>query len=297
MKAMAELAEVEFAFLGERDRERSWAGFLETCLGTVERAVRRAAIDAEEARDVLAEVLTRIRADWPVLLERYAAGKREVGAAFRPWLAVVARRLAIDVLRSWHGRPTPPRSVQRMPPVRQRLFQLLYRERRRLEEAYDVLVAEGAFAGGYAELAAEVRLLEDELPPEARAAAATPRRPARARGGDAEADGRSEPAASAGERPAELAARRGAHAGLARILAELGRDERLLLRAYYLEGATAADAARLTGAASARAVYERAQKLLGRLREALGRHGLGPEDLTLLTDFDWTAALAAEDDA
>lgn len=71
---MGESAEVEFAFLGERDPERAWAEFLVACMGTVERAVRRTAIDSEEARDVVAEVLTRIHADWPALLERYAAG-------------------------------------------------------------------------------------------------------------------------------------------------------------------------------------------------------------------------------
>jgi RNA polymerase sigma factor (sigma-70 family) len=287
---MVERAEADFAFLDERDPERAWAGFLAECLGTVQRAVRRTALDAEEARDVVAEVLTRIHADWPALLARYAAGRREVDPSFRPWLAVVARRLAIDVLRAWHGRPTPPRAVQRMPAVRQRLFHLLYRERRRLEEAYDLLVAEAAFSGTYAAFAAEVRTLEDELPPEARAAAATRRRPARAVGGDPE--GRvSEPADRGADRPAELAARRAAHDGLARILAEMGADERLLLRAYYLEGATAADAARLTGANGARTVYDRVQGLLKGLREAFARRGLGPEDLTLLTDFDWTSAL------
>jgi DNA-directed RNA polymerase specialized sigma24 family protein len=177
-----------------------------------------------------------------------------------------------------------------MPEARRRLFHLLYRERLRLEDAYDALVSEGVFRGAYSAFAEEVRILEDELPPEARAAAATPRRPARALGGERE-DGPPEPADRGGDRPTELAERRAAHDGLARILAELSREDRLLLRAYYLEGATAADAARLTGAASTRAVYDRAQALLGGLREAFARHGLGPEDLTLLTDFNWTEAL------
>jgi len=260
----------------------------------------RSYLEAREDVDasVVAEVLTRLHADWPALLKKYAAGRREADSSFRPWLSVVARRTAIDVLRSWHGRPTPPRSVQRMTPVRQRLFQLLYRERRRLEQAYDALVAEGAFAGTYAELAAEVRVLEDELPSEARAAAATPRRPARAAGGGGgdDEDGPAEPADRGAERPDELVDRRGAHERLARILGELDGGKRLLLRAYYLEGATAADAARLTGAASPRAVYDRAQGLLAGLREAFDRHGLGPEDLTLLADFDWTTALAEEDE-
>ena len=294
---MAEAATSEFAFLEEADPDRAWSGLLEDCLGTVERAVRRAVGDAEEARDVVAEVLVRIHADWPALIARYKAGRTDLDGSFRPWLAVVVRRLAIDVLRAWHGRAMEPRSVQRMPDVRRRLFQLLYRERRLLEDAFDVVVAEGVFAGGYSELAAEVRMLEDELPASARVAAATPRRPARASGGGGDGAEFGEPehvrsSGDAPERPHDLVQRRAAHAGLGEILEELNGDERLLLRAYFLEGATAKDVACLVGVKSPRAVYDRVQGLLERLREALGARGLGPEDLHDFMDFDWAAGLA-----
>ncbi|MEM7305544.1 MAG: sigma-70 family RNA polymerase sigma factor [Planctomycetota bacterium] len=289
---MSHLAPQEFAFLEERDPDLAWSQLLDSCLGTIERAVRRVVQDDEESRTVVAEVLDRIHTDWPSLIERYQAGRDEERGSFRPWLAVVVRRLAIDVLRSLHGRPTPPRAVQRMSPVQQRLFQLLYRERRRLEEAYDVLVAEDTFSGTYAELAVEVRGLEDGLPASARVAAATPRRPARAAGGAGEDDGAPpEPVDRGSQPPSELLARRAAHEGLAGILAELSQNERLLLRAYYIEGATARDVARLVGATSERSVYDRVQALVGRLRAALERAGLGPDDLQDLMDFDWNTNL------
>lgn len=296
---MAEHPENEFAFLAEPDPERAWSGLLAQCLGTMERAAGRVALDAEEARDVLADVLERLRSDWPGLLERYRAGRSAYAASvaepagFRPWLAVVCRRLAIDALRSRHGRPTPPRAVQRMEPLGQRLFELLYRERKPLEVAYDTVIREGLFRGAYADFAASVGALEDALPAAARIAAAAPRRPERARGaGAGEQAGQDEPSAGAAERPAELAARRAAHGALGAVLAGLDVDERLLLRAYFLEGAAAVDVARLLGTSGPRAVYDRAQRLIPALREAFERRGLGPEDLGYLMDFDWNGALA-----
>ena len=282
----------ELPFLHQPDAAQAWSAFLEHCMGTLERAVARVCADPEERRNVTVEVLDRIHVDWPELLRRYHAARKQAEGSFRPWLAVVARNLAIDVLRSLHGRPTPPRAVTRMSPLRQRLFQLLYRERRELVQAWELLRGTGEYAGEFADLALEAAALEDELPASARITAAGRPRTQRGFSGAEEEEGPAEPADQSAAEPDSLVSQRAAHAVLGELLSGFDGKERLLLRAFHLDGMNAKDTARLTGL-TPRAVYDRAAALIERLRRGLSERGLGPDDLGALVDFDWNAGLGA----
>ena len=269
----------------EADPERAWTLFLEDCLSLIQRAARRVAHGEEEAHNLVPDVLERLRADWPALLERYRASRSKAQAGFRVWLSVVVRNLAIDVWRSRHGRPMTPRPVARLAPWRRELWRLAVVEGRDLSDVHRELGRRGAFDGSLAQLA--------EALEEVRAAAPRPprRRPSqRAVGGEPTGD---EPELQApgppGDDPATRAVQRAAHEALGRNLARLDPDERFLLRLYFLEGATARDVARVLGFRDANQVYEEVKRLVRRLREGAGREGLGPEDLASLRDFDWAA--------
>ena len=99
----------ELRRLGEVDPEGAWSAFLGAHLQTIDRAVLRVAGDTETARDVAAEVLARIKSNWPELLRRFESSNGR--ARFRIWLAVVARNAAVDVLRARRGRSARPRTI------------------------------------------------------------------------------------------------------------------------------------------------------------------------------------------
>ena len=154
------------ALLAALDPARAWTLFLETRTRTVDRVALRVTRDEEESRNVAAEILVRIHADWPALLARYRAaceGAR-TPPALRVWLAGVARNLAIDVVRSIHGRQVVPRPVARLPKWQQRLWQLVLVDGGSLTDAAEALRAEGAWSGELSDLAAALDEVRAALP-------------------------------------------------------------------------------------------------------------------------------------
>ena len=282
------------ALLDEPDPERAWQLFLDGCLPTIERVARSVTGEGEAARDVSAEVLRRMKSDWPALLRRYQHSRTRAQAGFRVWLAVVARNLAIDVLRAQHGRTVMPRPVARMPEWKQCLWKLVFVEECALADAGAELAAERLWTGDLSALAVAVDEIEAALPGSPRARP-RPRPRAVGRGGS-NGDGRDlEPESRPAEAPDAMAARRLAHEALREILGEFDSEERFLVRTYFLEDKTASQVARVTGLVGANQVYEKIRGLMQRLRRAAERSDLGTEDLAALADFDWQAVLAASD--
>ncbi len=270
------------SFLDETNPEKSWVSFVELCLGTIDRAARRATVDGDTADDVAAEVLGRLRVDWPELLRRYLDAGGE--APFRVWLSVVARRAAIDVLRARHGRRAVPRAVQRLAPWIQRLWALTFQEQRPLTEAAEALRAEGAWQGDLSELAEAYQELDRTLPDQAK----VPLGPQAAVAPSAEAES-SIPSPDPG--PATELAHGGTRGALSEVLRELLPEERHLVRVYFLEGSTAKGVAVAMSLGSPERVYEKIKAVMRKLRSAAESRDLGPTDLAALGDFDWTEAL------
>ncbi len=102
-------------FLSEPDPDRSWGEFVAASMGTIDRAAARAVRDRDLAADVASEVLERLAKDWPALLRRYEASPRR--ADFFVWLSVVARNLAVDVLRSRFGRAHVDAQLRSLQPI------------------------------------------------------------------------------------------------------------------------------------------------------------------------------------
>ena len=276
------------ALLELRD-DLSWQLFLERYIATIDRAVTGCCRDAEEGADIAAEVLAKLAADWPEILRRFC--QRSSEATFTPWLAVVARRAAIDVLRSRHGRWEAPRPVQRLPRWERRLHALVHRDGHDLPAAAELLRAEGLFSGDGATLAAAAWRVAGMTPAGARTP--RPRVLSVAPTDEGVAGGSGLPiepvAADHGDREGHLTE---SHARLAGLLEFLPETDRVLLRLYFLEGFSANDLLAVTGGRTRSQVYNRIHAVTGKLRELAEERGLTPEDLPAAGHIDWHALLA-----
>lgn len=96
------------------------------------------------------------------------------------------------------------------------------------------------------------------------------------------------------EEPADSLVRRAAAEALARVFADLGGDERTLLRLYFLEGRDAESLRRLYGGRTRSQIYNRVHELTRRLGEAMRRAGLEPADAEHLARLDWGRLLREE---
>ena len=241
--------------------EEAWVPFLERYADVVYRAAQRATSDPDEARNLAADVLERMRADWPEVLRSFLASARGERADFSVWLAVVARRLAIDCLRSRYGRRTVPAGIRRAAPWLRRAWRLRVVEERPLEEVWSSLRSLEGAPPSVGELALEIAPYEGPQTPTGMARAKPPGL------GEFEPASAPSPAASGGREQ------------LSKVLAKLSGDDRLLLRLYFLEGASAEALRRLHGSATRSQVYNRIHTLLGKIRVQLESQGLSMEDL------------------
>jgi RNA polymerase sigma factor (sigma-70 family) len=279
------------ALLSMADPGESWRLFLADHIDTIDRAAQGCCADEQEGAAVAADVLERLARDWPEILRRYE--ERTSGAAFRTWLAVVARRAAIDVLRSIHGRWEPPRPLRRLPRWQRRLHRLLHRDGHDLHGAGEQLRAEGLFDGDYATLAAAAARIEALIP----AGSRTPRArevplPTRSD------DGQPLVEVEAGEDadPALRGARGDARARFSELLDSVPEEDRVLLRLYFLEGFTASDLQAVTGGRTKSQVYNRIHAVTQKLRTLAEQRGLSAGDLPVAEHLDWEALLASRMD-
>lgn len=253
--------------------EAGWSPFLETYADTIYRAAERAAADADEGRTVAADVLQRFRADWPAILERFLAVAREERADFRVWLAVVARRAAIDCLRARHGRRSVPAEVRRGAPWLKRAWKLGVVEGRAVDEVWEAVRDAPEAPASPGELTLVLAHLERTAPRVD---------PARSRPSALLEEPRGEP---------EEAPAGGARAFLGEVLRELPGKDRLLLRLYFLEGSGAESLRRLFGSKTTSQVYNRVHALTTRLRAKLEASGVSMEDLGSARELDLASEL------
>lgn len=268
--------------LAESDPHRSWSLFLEGFIGTVYRAAERGALDADESRTLAVEVLERWAGEWPALLDKYgekpAPDPDKADAAFRAWLAVVARNAVIDRRRALRGRPRAPSAVRRQPEWLQDAYRSIAEEGVPHRQVWERLREEGRYRESYGEFCAAVAELEG-LGPAKRVGIVALDPHDVDELGDRE---RADPELSSSTRDA-----------LGSALEELPGDERALLRVYYLEGVPAAELVRVFGGKTRSQVYNRIHSTITKLRSAAEARGLGPEDTEALSTFDWRVALGA----
>ncbi|MEX1024604.1 MAG: hypothetical protein WD226_05955 [Planctomycetota bacterium] len=258
-----------------------WPPFLERYADVVYRAARRATSDEDEARTLAADVLEHLHADWPAVLQRFLATARGERAQFSVWLAVVARRAAIDRLRARYGRRTVPSAVRRGSAWLRRAWRSSFVEERPLEEVWQALAN---LPGAPATLGELAFALAPFRPP------VTPVGTTRTRLATLAEDVAAPP-----EADRQDAAR--ARERLREVFARLPGDDLLLLRLYFLEGASAEALRRLHGSATRSQVYNRIHTLLGAIRAQLENLGLAMDDLGNPHGLDLGAWLEAPEES
>jgi RNA polymerase sigma factor (sigma-70 family) len=242
--------------------EVAWDAFLSRYRGLVFATIRHYTRDYDDGMDLFAHVCEKLRADG---MGRLRARAETPGRArFSTWLVVVVRHLAVDWFRHRDGRRRLTALAQGLPPLRRRIFELVFVERRSHIEAYELLrSADGADLSFHAFLA--------DLRETYRAVTAERR-------GRLGRELAFPPPADDGEpvSPVELAER---ERWLQAALAELPPDDRVALELYLVQELPAERVAAMLGWPNAKAVYNRVYRALADARAALARAGIRAGDL------------------
>lgn len=233
--------------------DTAWDSFLARYRRLIFATIRHYAHQPDDVMDVFARVCEALRADGMARLRRYAP---ERTARFSTWLVVVIRNLAIDWYRSREGRTRLGAVAARLPALQQTIFREVFLHGRSHAEAYEVIRSREYFDLSFS---AFLRELGEVY---------------RAMSGS-----------RAGRLPREFTVRPvephqpddGSARELRRILAEamagLGAAERLAVQLYVVDELPAAEVARLTGLANAKAVYNCVYRALATARVELERAG------------------------
>jgi DNA-directed RNA polymerase specialized sigma24 family protein len=248
----------------QRGPDPAWDLFLARYRRLIFAAIRHYAQDYDDVMDVFARVCEALREDDLRRLREYAA-QSDHRARFSTWLVTVVRHLTVDWFRHRDGRRRLSTVADGLPPLRRRIFELVFLEHKSHVETFELIRTGDApglsFGEFLAELRATYRAVTDgrrgrvlrELgaapPPEAEPATTEP--------------------AIAGE----------TRALVQQALGALSAEDRAALELYVLEELPAADIARTLGLPNAKAVYNRVYRALAAVRTQLERSGIRREDL------------------
>ena len=120
--------------------DAAWDLFLERYRRLIFASIRYVVRDPDDVMDAFARVLEALRERDFRRIRAYFA-ESEHPARFSTWLVTVFRRLAIDWLRSHKGRQAIPVAVGVLPPLHQRIFELVVMRRSGHAEGYEILRA------------------------------------------------------------------------------------------------------------------------------------------------------------
>jgi len=252
----------------QRDRpDAAWDLFLDRYRRLIFAAIRHYAQDYDDVMDVFARACEALRADDLRRLRSWVE-QPDHRARFSTWLVTVVRHLTVDWFRHRDGRRRLSAVAEGLPPLRRRIFELVFLDRRSHIEAYELIhTSEAALT--FREFLSELRatyhavstgrrgqILRD-LAPSSEAVENLPADPAG-------------PSATGAAEQSQL---------MERALGMLAPDDRLIVELYVLEELPAETVATVMGLANAKAVYNRAYRALAVVREHLERAGVRREDL------------------
>ena len=234
--------------------DAAWEGFLGRYRRLIFGTIRHYAHQPDDVMDVFARVCEALRADGMARLRSYAPNRT---ARFSTWLVVVIRNLAIDWYRSREGRTRLSAAAARLPALQQTIFREVFLQGRSHAEAYEVIRSREScdlsFSAFLRELAEVYRSMSG------RRAGRLPRE-LTVRPPESE------------QQPDDASA-----SEMRRILTDamagLGASERLAVQLYVVDELPAAEVARLTGLANAKAVYNCVYRALSTARVELERAG------------------------
>ena len=243
--------------------DTAWDLFVARYRRVVFAAIHHYTQDPDDSADIFAWVCEALRADDLRRLRRYA-GETDHTARTSTWLVTVVRHLTIDWFRHRDGRRHLSRIAESLPPVRRRIFELVYLDRHSHLAAYELIRTSVAPELTFAQFLAELRTTHETVTtgrygPVVRAMAKAP-----------------DPAGAQAPATGETAERR---AMLDDAVRSLNTGDRRAVDLYVIEERPAATVATMLGLPNAKAVYNRVYRALGVMRDRLEKRGIRRGDL------------------
>ena len=244
------------------DPEAAWDLFIERYRRLVFGAIRHYTTEPDEVMDIFARVCEAFRENDFARLRRCVAHV-DPDRPFSTWLVVVVHNQTIDWFRHRDGRPRLSALAASLPPLRRRIFEYVFLERRSHVEAYELLRSQENPSLGFGEFLNELRAtyraatagrngrLVSQLAIPAPLSAAT--------------------SDSAGDDPAVRAEQR---AIVGAAMASLPPEDRLAVQLYVVDEMPAEQVARALGYPNSKTVYNRVYRALAAIRAGLEQAGI-----------------------
>jgi DNA-directed RNA polymerase specialized sigma24 family protein len=127
--------------VAELQRGRSdpaWDLFLARYRRLIFAAIRHYAQDYDDVMDVFARVCETLREGDCRRLRSYIDEPHH-RARFSTWLVTVVRHTTVDWFRARDGRRRLSTAAEKLPPLRRRIFELVFQDRRSHVEAYELI--------------------------------------------------------------------------------------------------------------------------------------------------------------
>ena len=246
------------AELGRSRFDAAWDLFLDRYRRLIFSAIRHYAQDYDDVMDVFAHVCEALREDDLRRLRAYLQQPIH-HARFSTWLVTVVRHITVDWFRHRDGRRRLTTVAKDLPPLRRRIFEFLFLNKRSHVESYELLKSADGLDLTFGQFLAEV--------------SATYRAVGRGRRGrilrelggptvPLKADEDESPEPTVSERREELE----------RALGSLSAEERVAVELYVMEEMPAESVAKVVGWPNAKAVYNRVYRALDVMRQRLESH-------------------------
>src|SRR5213593_267384 len=144
------------AQLQQAGPEAAWDLFLGRYRRLIFAAIRHYAQDYDDVMDVFARACEALRADGLRKLRVYVQ-QPDHRARFSTWLVTVVRHLTVDWFRQRDGRSRLSTVAADLPPLRRRIFELVFLDQRSHIEAYELMHAAEAPTLTFREFLSELR--------------------------------------------------------------------------------------------------------------------------------------------
>jgi len=243
------------------DPAAGWRAFIDQYTPLLVGLIRRAGLDdRDEVMEVYVTVCERLTERDFARLKSQDAARGSIGG----WLAVMTRHAAVDWIRSKKGRRRLFQAVRDLPPLDRRVFELYYWDERMPSEICEI--EKTTLAAVFDSLERIQSALTDRHRAELIALALRSKQPVALDDTDApERVADSRPDAESALHVAEVTEQ------FESALRSLPAEDAAIVRLKYVEGLATSDIEHALGTAISRA---RVESILGRLREALSKHGI-----------------------